>query len=140
MILTLITDVSSFLQTFIFRKLMETIALKLCIKIRMKIKQKIAALILKQHKKMSERRQKRKQLCKDFNIDAANCTNANVELAQARAETKLLTENFSVINNKKKEKNFWVSLFTITKQDLLLFLIVCFISPFEIINKLLNIK
>ena len=140
MIFTLVTDVSSGLTTFIFRKLMEALTIKLCIKIRMKIKQKIAELILKQHKKMLERRKKRKQLCIDFNIDSANCTNANVELAQARAETKLLAENFSVINNKKKEENFWVSLFTITKQDLLIFLIVCFISPFEIINKLLNIK
>ena len=110
-IFTIVPDVSSFLATFIGRKLVEAIALKLCIKFRMKIKKKIAELILKQYAKARERRKNRK-----------------------------LNENFSVINNEEKEENFWVSLFTITKQDLLIFLIVCFISPFEIINKLLNIK
>lgn len=106
-IFTIIPDVSSGLTTFIFRKFIETLTLKLCIKIRMKIKQKVAELVLKQYNKAKERRNKRK-----------------------------LNENFSVINNENKEENFWVSLFTITKQDLLIFLIVCFISPFEIINKL----
>ena len=101
-IFTLVTDVSSYLTTFIFRKLMEALTIKLCIKIRMKIKQKVAELVLKQYNKAKERRNKRK-----------------------------LNENFSVINNENKEENFWVSLFTITKQDLLIFLILCFISPFE---------
>ena len=50
-IFTIVPDVSSFLATFIGRKLVEAIALKLCIKFRMKIKKKIAELILKQYAK-----------------------------------------------------------------------------------------
>jgi hypothetical protein len=140
MAFTIITDVSTYLGTFIWRKLAEFITLKLCMKIKRKIKEKIAELILKQHKKMSERRQKRKNLCKEFNIDIADCTDKNVELAQIHAASKLLSEKFSVIENQQKEKNFFKSLFTITKEDLWIILVLCLISPFEIINKLFNIK
>ena len=106
-IFTIIPDVASGLTTFIFRKGTEILALKVCIAIRKKIKKKVAELVLKQYNKARERKRKRK-----------------------------LNEKFSVINNEEEEENFWVSLFTITRQDLLIFLILCFISPFEIINKL----
>jgi len=101
-IFTIIPDVASGLTTFIFRKGTEILALKVCIAIRKKIKKKVAELVLKQYNKARERKRKRK-----------------------------LNEKFSVINNEEEEENFWVSLFTITRQDLLIFLILCFISPFE---------